>query len=284
MRDDFAVFILTHGRADNVITLRSLKEANYTGKYYLVVDNQDSDVDKYISKYGKDKVIVFDKKDVASRTDTGDNFGEMSAVIFARNACFEIAKELELKYFLELDDDYTCFSYRFIEPELNILKEIYTKQLDSVINLMLNYLEKTNALTIAFAQNGDFIGGIGSRWKKGLLRKAMNSFFCRTDRPINFAGTMNEDVSMYTSRGSRGDLILSITLFSIHQKQTQTTKGGMTDVYKNSGTYTKSFYSVMYSPSCVKISLLNTAFKRVHHKVLWNNCVPKIIDEEYRKH
>lgn len=109
MRDDFAVFILTHGRADNVITLRSLKEANYTGKYYLVVDNQDSDVDKYISKYGKDKVIVFDKKDVASRTDTGDNFGEMSAVIFARNACFEIAKELELKYFLELDDDYTCF-------------------------------------------------------------------------------------------------------------------------------------------------------------------------------
>ena len=33
---DFAVFILTHGRPDNVITFNTLKKANYTGKIYLL--------------------------------------------------------------------------------------------------------------------------------------------------------------------------------------------------------------------------------------------------------
>ena len=31
------------------------------------------------------------------------------------------------------------------------------------------------------------------------------------------------------------------------------------------GTYVKSFYSVMYAPSCVKISTLGTSNKRIHY-------------------
>ena len=41
MRDDFCVFVLTHGRADNVITARTLKRHGYTGKTFFVVDDQD---------------------------------------------------------------------------------------------------------------------------------------------------------------------------------------------------------------------------------------------------
>ena len=32
MRDDFAVFILTHGRADNVATIKALRRGDYSGK------------------------------------------------------------------------------------------------------------------------------------------------------------------------------------------------------------------------------------------------------------
>ncbi len=39
--DDFAVFILTHGRPDTIRTLDTLKRGNYTGKWYLVIDNED---------------------------------------------------------------------------------------------------------------------------------------------------------------------------------------------------------------------------------------------------
>ena len=43
MRDDFAVMILTHGRADRVYTLKSLRKGGYTGKVYIVIDNEDED-------------------------------------------------------------------------------------------------------------------------------------------------------------------------------------------------------------------------------------------------
>lgn len=60
--------------------------------------------------------------------------------------------------------------------------------------------------------------------------------------------------------------------------------GGMTDLYLDSGTYVKSFYSVMYCPSAVKVAVMGgDAEKRLHHNISWNNCAPKILRENYRK-
>lgn len=42
------------------------------------------------------------------------------------------------------------------------------------------------------------------------------------------------------------------------QMQTQKNAGGMTETYLESGTYLKSFYSVMYAPSCVKLNTMGT--------------------------
>lgn len=50
-----------------------------------------------------------------------------------------------------------------------------------------------------------------------------------------------------------------------------------------------SFYSVMCAPSCVKISMLHGGTKdtaqhwRIHHRVQWENCAPKIISAQWRK-
>ena len=41
MRNDFAVFILSHGRANNLITLKTLDKIGYTGKTYIIIDNED---------------------------------------------------------------------------------------------------------------------------------------------------------------------------------------------------------------------------------------------------
>ena len=70
---------------------------------------------------------------------------------------------------------------------------------------------------------------------------------------------------------------------SINQKATQSNKSGMTDVYLDGGTYLKSFYSVMYSPYCVKVAIMGDKHKRIHHNVDWNACCPKIIDEQFKK-
>ena len=245
MRDDFAVFILSHGRADKIKTLHSLEKGNYTGKTFIVIDNEDETAEEYYKLYGE-RVVMFDKLEIAKKFDTGDNFNERRTIVYARNACFDIAKKLGLKYFLELDDDYTSFQFRNIKGDK--LMVIECRQLDRLFERMIDFLEESNAITVAFAQGGDFIGGANSgTFKKKLLRKAMNTFFCKTENRFNFLGRINEDVNTYTSLGSKGKLLLTVTDVCITQMQTQKNGGGMTDVYLDSGTYLKSFYSVMYS-------------------------------------
>lgn len=44
--NDFAVFILSHGRAGNIKTLKALENGNYSGKWYIVIDNEDDQAEE----------------------------------------------------------------------------------------------------------------------------------------------------------------------------------------------------------------------------------------------
>lgn len=284
MRDDFAIFILTHGRAENVATLNTIKRAGYTGKWYMVIDDEDDQADLYREKFGDEHVYQFCKQDAIDMTDTMDTFGKRAAIVYVRNKCWEIARDLGLRYFLQLDDDYSGLDFRYLDKTGKKLLACRVKSLDALCESMVQFLDDSEADTIAFCQGGDFIGGAdGGNFKKGLVRKAMNSFFCRVDRPIRFSGTMNEDVTTYTTMGCMGRLFMSVTAVCVIQLPTQSVKGGMTEEYLEAGTYTKSFYSVMSMPSAVKISVMGDKHKRVHHNVDWEHCVPKIINERWKK-
>jgi len=276
------VFILTHGRAKNVITYKTLRNCGYTGDIYIIIDNEDKQQKLYKEIYGDDKVIVFDKKGISDTFDEGDNFGDRRTIVYARNACFEIAEKLGIKYFIQLDDDYTSFVYKFNENYE--FKETRIKNLDSIFEYMLDFYKSINAKSIALAQNGDFIGGGNStKAKLKMIRKCMNSFICSTDRKFKFIGRINEDVNTYTKFASTGYLFLTIMNISLIQKTTQQNKGGMSDVYNESGTYIKSFFSVMYHPSSVKVQDMGDTRMRLHHRVQWKNTIPMILDEKYRK-
>ena len=287
MRDDFAAFILTHGRADNVITYNTLRKQGYTGKIILLIDNEDAQIDEYKRKYG-DEVFVFDKQKAIDITDSGDNFKKRNSVVYARNYNFVVAKELGYKYFLQLDDDYSAFRYTFDNYRNYITRSILIKNLDNIIKYMLEFYIDSGAKTIAMSQGGDFIGGEGSKVasleREGKFsRKVMNSFFCSTDRPFKFAGRINEDVNAYTELGNKGDLFITVPRIRLEQIQTQANSGGLTDIYLDLGTYIKSFYSVMYSPSCVKINEMGVSNKRLHHMVKWKYTCPQVISADYRK-
>ena len=103
----FAIFILTHGRPHNQLTLETLRRLGYTGKIYIICDNEDEQIPKYQENYGKDNVIIFNKEYAMSITDTIDNFNDKRAVVYARNMCHSIAKNLGLDYFLNLL--YNCY-------------------------------------------------------------------------------------------------------------------------------------------------------------------------------
>ena len=135
-----------------------------------------------------------------------------------------------------------------------------------------------------FFTGGDYLGGINGKYiHKKLARKAMNCYVCKTDRPFEFIGTINEDANMYVTENMRGNLVFSATMISCVQNITQQEKGGLTDIYLDVGTYVKSFYSVMAEPSCVKVRGMGVKDRRIHHNVRWVNCSPMILNQKYKK-
>jgi hypothetical protein len=277
---DFAVFILTHGRANTIITHKTLRRHGYTGQIFFIIDNEDNQIQDYKDKFGNENVVIFDKKRLSDQTDEADNFDDRRTITHARNATFEIAKDLSVRQWIQLDDDYTKFDWRFYEkgnpkPIMN---------LDFVFSRIAKLHEITPAKSIAIAQGGDFIGGAGGSFQyKGLARKCMNSFICSNDKKFTFLSRLNEDVCTYLSLGNTGDLFFTYTKVSLTQKQTQANNGGISEAYRDSGTYVKSFYSVMFCPSFVKVGLMKSKHKRLHHSISWKFAVPKIISEEYKK-
>jgi hypothetical protein len=280
MNDDFCAFILTHGRPDRVHTMDSLRKHGYTGRVIILIDNEDKTADEYHKRFGS-MVHVFDKAEIASRIDEGDNFNDRRAIIYARNACFEVAEKLGITYFVQLDDDYMAFRHKRDEKQEYIDgRDIH--DLDAVFSAMLEYYKLIPAASIAMAQTGDFPGGKECTSRNKHSRKAMNSFICSTLRPFKFVGRINEDVNTYTSAATRGAFFMTVNDIVLQQKQTQSNAGGMTEMYMDSGTYVKSFYTVMYHPSGARV-MYSPAVSRLHHQVRWRHTVPCILPEHYRK-
>lgn len=280
----YAVFILTHGRPDKVLTYKTLRSSGYSGDIYLICDDEDKTLDRYKEKYG-DKVIIFSKIKYKGKFDKMDNFDGNKVIVYARNACYDIARSLGLDYFFEYEDDYTQFSFRKIEG--SILRAVKSIKMDEILNSMIKCLENTKSHTIAFAQAGDFIGGAPSKFNNSFKRKAMNTFIFKVNKnpedDIKFIGRMNDDVNTYLSQGKIGKLFFQIADIGMVQLLTQSNSGGNTEAYKDAGTYIKSFYSVMIYPSCCKIGMIGHINGRIHHAIKWKYAVPKILNESYKK-
>jgi hypothetical protein len=283
MRSDFAAFILTHGRPDRVHTYKTLMEAGYTGKVYFIVDDEDVTADAYRARFGEERVLTFSKAEAAKLFDIGDNFEGRRGVVYARNAAWGLARSVGLKHFIALDDDYTSLFYRYDSRGAYGSFRI-RRTVDDLLEALVAFMEATPALTITISQGGDHIGGANDTLR--LKRKAMNTFVCSVDRPFRFDGRINEDVNAYVMEARRGRCMFTLMQAQVNQLMTQSNAGGMTELYLDSGTYVKSFYSVMLEPSCVRIGQLadpRSPHWRFHHAINWRNAAVQIVHERHRK-
>lgn len=279
----FACFVLCHGRPQKTPTIKTLRKYGYTGDIYIICDDEDSTISEYKTHFPDCVVEIFSKSDIAK---TFDLMGEQifgNSAVYARNACFDIAKKHGLDYFCELDDDYTSIPYRFVINDVCYRSK--GADLDSVFDAYIEFMESNNSIySVAFGQPGDFIGGSGSQLvKKKYIQKSMNSWICNTNRRFIFNGKMNDDVNTYCIYGSRGKLFYTFDFIMIDQPETQSVKGGATTMYMNNGTYMKSFYTVMLCPSFVKIGMMGDRYYRIHHSIDYEHGVPKLVSSRFKK-
>lgn len=285
MRHKFACFIFSHGRAKTMTTHALLRKSGYTGMIYIICDDEDDQIEDYKKlENEKQKVIIFNKSKYvdSGEIDSLDNFHKHYCLLWGRNAGFDIAEELGLEYFVQLDDDYREFLFRY--PEEGKLKANKVLDLDYIFDLYLDFMDTDKRIkSVAFMQGGDFIGGVNSWLKNPCKRKVMNSWFCKTERRIHFKGTMNDDVNTYCDGGARGDLYFSFNNPIIVPEQTQKIDGGMSVIYADMGTYIKSFYTVMLCPSFVTVSTMGGSHQRIHHRINSKNGFPMIISDKWKK-
>lgn len=254
---DFAVFILSHGRADTISTYRALRDGGYTGRTFVVIDNEDNQEDLYRHKFGDD-IIQFDKRDYLEKTDLGDLDTDRRIGVFARNFIQDEAKRLGYKFHLQLDDD---------------------------VHGMVELMQETSITSLSFGLSSYYLGGAeNNNVQEGMIRKTMTTFLMRADDLQYFHMRMNDDITTSLINGMRGKLYYTYMPVMVYVDPTQVQHGGMTDIYKKNGTYRKSFYSVMCCPSCVKVSAMGITEYRIHHEISWNNAVPKLLSERWCKH
>ena len=278
IRSDFCIFILCHEAPNDVKTVQTLEKAGNLYPWFIVVDSEDRELYNYEKIFG-DKVLVFNKSWYANTTDVMDQSKSLSSPVFARNACFDMAKYLGYRFFLVLDDDVTNIRYKMKEKSLKITR------ITEVFTAFVSFLEKTPFTSIAFSQGGEHFNSKkkDKEWKKTISFKCMNSWFCQTDKPIKFMARINDDITTYINYFRKGHLFLTVMNILLDQYTTQQKDRGLTDVYRKLGTYQKSFYTTMVSPSCNRITYLPTKNGRIHHRIISRRIIPRIIREKYKK-
>lgn len=277
MRSDFAVLILTHGRAHDQVTFNELEKHGYTGNVYLVIDDLDEQRDEYERLYG-DSVIVFEKREYAKRVDTMTTEDELRSVVFARNAAYDIAGDLGLSYFAMFDDDLSSFTFRYVRDGRLVSAPV--TEFDALFESMVGFLDTTGVTSLNIASSGALIGGLQGVYGNGMCWNINQAFVVRADDRLKFVGILNEDMNALLLGKDAGQVMLEAYAITKSTPQRGTNEGGLHGLYDDNRQYVRDFYSVIIDPSSLRIIVSRDGTSLRKSKALM---YPKIISDRHRK-
>lgn len=280
MLDSFVIFILSHGRAGNVITLDTLRSCGYSGEWRLVVDDEDEQKDDYISAYGADRVVIFSKSEYAEKVDTISICDKPKSPVFARNAICDLAVKSGCKWFGMWDDDIKNVLFRYASE--GKLRGKKVSDLDSVFSAMIDFMQEAGADAMAFANAGGMMGGIHGAWSEGLRQIVCNTYIIRTGSRSPFIGVFNEDLHYSFLKTSVGEMVFEIMGICFMAPERGTNSGGLSDFYKEQNArnwFEMNVQSLVCCPSMVRI---NPASGK-GLSMLRKNATPCIVSSRWKK-
>lgn len=303
--NDFVILILSYGRPEFFAThtMELLNACNSQARRVVMLSDDDDTIDEYKKICGESNVFIYSKVEAEKMYDMDlmDCYWGKSlsrkATVWGRNEQYRVAKALGYRWFVVLDDDYTGASFRRPmyrkgndKPYFPPFKEDMLAQVEDGISIFDRCCIKSFELldsvpwlyTIGYPQAGDFLGGAESKvFARSWIWKAMNVFFCDTEKEVRYYGRFNDDVNSYVLNGRRGQMFFTLCHAPcIIQPSTQSSKGGITEMYKMFGTYIKSLMSAIANPGAVTVGCMGNICPRVHHHVHWDISAPFVINEE----
>lgn len=269
MREDFAVFIISHGRADRVETYDMLKNTGYTGKIYIVLDDEDKS--DYQARFEADSILYYSKAQYREET-------EVCRVVdgcatYARNAVEHLAKEMHLKAFMVADDDLLRLRYRY--DEAGVLKSLSIKQgLDDILSAYIDFIIENSVACVSFGTANIYMKGIRPEAVSN-NRLPFNCFIRNAEYDWTWKAEIYEDAVTDILESWNGDFAMQLPFVQCDMCPMDVgAKGGMTDVYTAISQYEKNFPVLIYAPSCVRLGLGKRNFI---YSVANKNAFPKLI-------
>lgn len=284
MRDDFAIFVLTHGRPNTQLTLNRLLSAGYSGRYYLVLDDQDKTIQQYIDNFGPDKIIIFDKNHYLNTIDVGTNTPSDKCILYAKAAAEDIALELGLSAFVIADDDITNFRYRYVDGDL-LRSQPINMDIDTAFEAYIEFLLATDTVSLGFGPTLCYFAGasIFGEEKIQTLRIPYNFTFRNTKHYVNWVSSYGEDVitDMINSKVGEKWMVMPHIQFDCIAPGSGA-EGGMAETYKSHSQFKLVMYDFMYLPVGIK-PLLHQGKKWVCG-IQRDRAFPKIISDSYKRY
>jgi hypothetical protein len=281
MRNDFAVFIITHGRPDKQLTYDTLRRCGYNGKIYLVVDNTDNTIQQHIDKYGAENIIVFDKNHYinSDRFDNGTE-GVFACAVYARRAVEDIAKSMKLAYFCMIDDDVTDLCLRI--PLENKVRRLKIYNMDEIFNAYLELLEIKQISCLGFGYQTLYFSGM-KYFTTDFRPLPFRLFIRKTSVDIDWSNWYGEDEIAGYQSNIKGLLWTAIPLVMVTTSEEAT--GAMQTTYEQTTSFLRSIVELRYVPSQVVIATCTRGKKKGTQHLYRRNqdWFPKIISSTYKK-
>lgn len=281
----FAVFILSHSRADRVETLDTLKQSGYSGKTFIVVDDEDTQLSDYKARFSNQdnvELLVFNKQSMIDKADTIYPEKKRSSALYARNF---IEKYAPIRYeaFAMLDDDITSFRFRWVEND-SVKSQVVATTLTEVFEQYCKYMLTVNIATTSFPFSMFYVSGTSGLEKKITESRHTYQIHLRNSRfPVDWTAVINQDTITQLQTMQIGYIWWSIPFLVFDAEPMNSKAGGLKSVYDSIKDFDMAFLAVISNPSCCKVAYSGGTRSTMQIKENKHTSYPMIVSSRYKK-
>lgn len=279
-KNDIDIFIPSYHRPHNIKTAKYFISRGYDPKkIHVVVDDEADDIIEYDEERKAQgfNLHIFSMQEARERYDYVHRPSKSRrSAGQARNMFYDIEKRLEIDFYVVIDDDTTHFEIR---PFGNYGRVANVDDIRVLFRAIRGLMEKRHVGIFGLSQNGEMFEKNDT---KQLRNKVMNVSFINTKYIYRGErGVQDDDTSQFVTIYNEGYFTGSLRNgIVLHQTQSATQEGGLTDLYNECKLLNKALVCVIQFPSAIIAEKQIMNGGRLHHRIKARYLVPKLLKGE----
>ena len=271
------IFIPSYHRANNIKTAKYFIKKGYEAEnIHVFLDDEADDLEEYeiSTKRLGCKLHIFPMDEARKRYDFVHRPSKMRrAAGMSRNMFYDIAKGLDIDFYLVIDDDTRQYE---IKPYGIYSRGAELNDFLMVFEGIKEFMKKRKIGVFGLSQTGDMFTVPD---KKILRNKVMNTTFINTDYIYRGEKAIQDnDTSQFVHIMNEGFFTGSLASgLALNPESSASQKGGLTDLYRENKLLNKSLIIPIQFPSLCYAEKQNKNGGRLHHHITSKNLSPRII-------